>query len=238
MSRDAPPPDIPLRPAAPAWHRAIGRTIAPPRFLAFLVLLPLAALACHHFAAGMRWTTALALGFDAAAAVFLVSLLPLIRNGNADAIRSHADANDATRVVVLLVTTLLSLVVMAAIAGELPAARHGNGPAAAQLVATLLLAWAFANSVYSLHYAHEFYSAHPAGDGDCGGLEFPGTPRPCYADFAYFAFTLGMTFQTSDVAITSARIRSVAILHSFAAFTFNIGVIAFIINVLGGAGGG
>lgn len=215
---------------------AIGRTIAPPRFLAVLVLLPLAAWAYHALVAGAPWTTSLAIGFDLAAAVFLASLLPLLRLGDAAAIRSRADATSANRLMVLVVTTSLMLVVLAAISGELPAARGGDAVATAELVVTLLLAWAFANSVYSLHYAHEFYTTHPAAGGDCGGLDFPDTPEPAYLDFAYFAFTLGMTFQTSDVAITNSRMRAVAILHSFAAFVFNIGVIAFTINALGGGG--
>ena len=57
---------------------------------------------------------------------------------------------------------------------------------------------------------------------------------PGYADFVYFSFTLGMTFQTSDVAITDAALRSVVTFHCLAAFVFNIGVLAFTINVLGG----
>lgn len=233
----ADPSPAPPQPGRSGLRAFIGRTIAPPRFVAFLMLLPVAGLSYHHLAHEARWTTSLAMGFDAAAAVFLASLVPLIWSGDADAIRSRADATSANRLVVLLVTTLLSLVILAAIAGELPSTRKGDFTSAVQLVATLLLAWAFANSVYSLHYAHEYYTTHPEAGGDCGGLEFPETPRPGYTDFAYFAFTLGMTFQTSDVAITSTRMRSVAILHSFAAFAFNIGVIAFTINVLGGAGG-
>jgi uncharacterized membrane protein len=58
---------------------------------------------------------------------------------------------------------------------------------------------------------------------------------PTYTDFGYFAFTLGMTFQTSDVAVTRPAVRQIAILHCFAAFVFNIGVIAFTINALGGS---
>jgi len=46
-----------------------------------------------------------------------------------------------------------------------------------------------------------------------------------------------MTFQTSDVAVTRPAVRQIAILHSFAAFVFNIGVIAFTINALGGSSG-
>ena len=78
-----------------------------------------------------------------------------------------------------------------------------------------------------------FYA--PGDDsGDAAGIEFPGTKSPDYWDFAYFSFTLGMTFQTSDVAVTSTAIRKVVLFHCFAAFVFNIGVIAFTINVLGG----
>jgi len=215
----------------------LGQRIAPPRFLAFLVVLPLAAWGLEASGAA-DWPTALALGFDAAATLFLASLLPLVLRHEAEAIRCRADANDANRVVVLVVSSVLTLVVMAAIAGELPGARHGQVGAMIGLVATLVLIWLFANSVYALHYAHEFYTptVDAKGAHDRGGLDFPGTPEPGYRDFAYFAFTLGMTFQNSDVAITDSRVRAVAILHSFAAFVFNIGVIAFTINVLGGAG--
>jgi uncharacterized membrane protein len=74
---------------------------------------------------------------------------------------------------------------------------------------------------------------HP-GEGSAG-LEFANTKEPVYWDFVYFAFTIGMTFQTSDVSITSDRIRRVVTVHSLAAFVFNIGVLAFTINVLGGS---
>ena len=222
-------------------HLMLGRKLAPPRFLAFLALLPLGTIAHHHWIghwlAPQTWTQSLVAGFDLAALAFVLSLLPLLREGGADAIRSRADANDANRTVVLLMTTLLTVVIMAAIAGELPAARNGEAYAVAFLILTLLLTWLFANSVYALHYAHDFYSPHPGQSGaDCGGIDFPGTPEPGYLEFAYFAFTLGMTFQTSDVAITAPRIRAIALLHCFAAFVFNLGVIAFTINALGGGG--
>lgn len=215
---------------------ALGRHIAPPRFLAFLALMPLAGLAHYHLFPPDEWAKSLAIGFDFAAAFFVLSLLPLLRERGAAPIRVRADANVANRVVVLATSTLLTVVVMAAIAGELPSARHGDLLAIAELVLTLLLIWLFANAVYALHYAHDFYSAHPDDPAtDCGGIAFPGTREPGYADFAYFAFTLGMTFQTSDVDITTTRVRLVALLHSFGAFIFNIGVIAFTINALGGS---
>ncbi len=98
-------------------------------------------------------------------------------------------------------------------------------------MSTLFLSWLFTNSVFALHYAHLYYLANEAGDR--GGLAFPNTSEPSYWDFAYFSFTLGMTFQTSDVAITGSHMRKVVLTQSTAAFVFNIGVIAFTVNTIG-----
>jgi uncharacterized membrane protein len=210
--------------------------VAPKRFLLFLALF-IAGLAAMRFtwpAAG--WADALAMAFDFAAVVFLLSLAPLLRDSDHAAIRAHASLNDANRLIILLVTTLLTVIVMAALAGEMKDARSGDLVALAKLVGTLLAIWLFANSIYALHYAHAYYTKAPDTGGDAAGLDFPGTKTPFYGDFAYFAFTLAMTFQTSDVSITARPIRRIALLHCFAAFVFNIGVIAFTISVLSGAG--
>jgi uncharacterized membrane protein len=65
-----------------------------------------------------------------------------------------------------------------------------------------------------------------------GGLEFPGDAQPDYLDFAYFSFVLGMTFQVSDVQITSHRLRRVALLHSIISFFFTTVILALSINLL------
>ena len=212
----------------------LGKRIAPPRFVLFVVLLPIALFAYRAALHTAEWLDPLAMAFDFAAAVFLLSLTPLLRDAEAADIRKHAAENDANRVVVLFVTTLLTFAVMAAITGELKGAQQHDPVSMAKLIGTLLLIWLFANTVYALHYAHLFYSREAKTGKDAAGIDFPGTKTPDYRDFAYFAGTLGMTFQTSDTAITAPKIRHVALLHSFAAFVFNIGVIAFTINTLGG----
>lgn len=219
--------------AAASLGAVIGRKLAPPRFLAFLILLPLGFLVWRWAQPRAHWQDALAMGFDLAAAVFLISLVPLLRERSVAAMRRHAAENDANRLLVLVITSVLTLAILAAISGELTAARGGEGWALARLLGTLVLIWLFANSVYALHYAHSWYAGSDGGGSDRRGIAFPGTDHPDYADFAYFAFTLGMTFQTSDVEITAAGIRRVALLHSIAAFVFNLGVIAFTINALG-----
>ena len=57
--------------------------------------------------------------------------------------------------------------------------------------------------------------------------------EPLLADFVYFAFTLGVAVQTSDVAITSPHIRKVVTVHCVVGFFFNLGVLALTVNVLG-----
>jgi uncharacterized membrane protein len=221
---------------APKPRRTLGNRIAPARFIGFLLLLIAGYVTAHWLIGDNDWKDAAATAFDIAALCFLVSLIPLLRDSTAEVMRRHAGENDANRLMVLVITSLLMLVAMAAVSGELGRVHQGNLLAAIKLVATLLLIWLFANSVYALHYAHAFYRRDAAAGGDSGGIDFPGTETPSYSDFCYFAFTLGMTFQTSDVEIHAPAIRQVALLHSFAAFVFNIGVIAFTINVLGGAG--
>jgi uncharacterized membrane protein len=174
-------------------------------------------------------------GFDLAAFVFLATMPPLFRH-DAVRMREHSLRNDANRTLILVMTSIVMLVVLAVVAGEL---RYGKGSTPAMLglvVVTLLLAWLFSNLVYTFHYAYLFYRHGKAG-ADRGGLAFPSRDEPDYWDFAYFSFTLGMTFQTSDVDISDPEIRRVALFHCFAAFVFNLGIVAFTINILGNGGG-
>lgn len=211
----------------------LGNRLAPPRFIAFALLLPLGAGLWRWVHPAASWQDAMAMGFDLSAVIFLLSLLPLLRRFPVAEMRRHADENDANRTLIVVISTLLALVVMAAISGELAAARGGDALAMVKLLATLVLAWLFANSVYALHYAHVYYFGSGEAGEPPGGIDFPGTRSPDYSDFAYFAFTLGMTFQTSDVAITAPSVRRLVLVQSLASFVFNIGVIAFTINALG-----
>lgn len=63
-----------------------------------------------------------------------------------------------------------------------------------------------------------------------GGLDFPGTPEPRGSDFVYFAFVIGMTAQTSDVQITTQRMRSINIVHAIVSFFFNTVLVAAAVN--------
>ncbi len=205
----------------------IGNRIAPPRFLAFLAMLlvgfPVAFNLLDH------WALAAMSAFDVAAVLFLISCLPLLGTREARLIRDHAKANDANRVLLLVITGIVMAILLTAISAE--AVGHNPQPVTkALIITTLALAWLFANTVYAFHYAHMVYNKPGIG---CIGLEFPRTAHPVYWDFVYFSFTCGMAFATSDVVVTESHMRKIVTIHCLLAFAFNIGVIAFTINVLG-----
>ncbi|WP_438827198.1 DUF1345 domain-containing protein [Sphingomonas bacterium] len=207
----------------------LGKRIAPPRFLLFAILFVVATAASSH-ALGIG--RAVLASFDGASLIFLVSIAPLLGRGEANQIRAQAARNDANRAVLLGLTGVVMLVVLVAVAKELQG--KNDTVAIVLVVATLVLAWLFANAIYTLHYAHLYYGDANGRPGDDRGLDFPHCDEPDYWDFLYFSFTLGMTFQTSDVEITSRRVRGVVLGHTMLAFVFNLGVLAFTINVIGG----
>ena len=211
------------------WQRLqtrIGERIAPPRFIAFALILVGAGVV---LVPPLGLTRGILAGFDLAAFLFLISLVPLLRQGQAARMRARAARNDANRAVLLVFCGVVLFVILVAVGGELRG--RSSTVTIALVVTTLILAWLFSNIVYALHYAHLFYSA--GEKGDAGGLQFPDTAEPDYWDFLYFSVTLGMTFQASDVAIAARRMRRVVTGQCLAAFLFNLGVIAFTVNVLG-----
>jgi uncharacterized membrane protein len=212
----------------------LGKHIAPPRFVTFMVLLAIGIPVLHPI---LGWRQGTMAAFDIAAAIFLLSLWPLLITPHAKEMRVQAERNDANRPLLLAITGAVMLVVLVAVGSELVEKGSPKPLAVALIITTLLLSWLFTNIVYALHYAHMFYSQGDTdGDGakeDVGGIDFPKTKEPNYWDFVYFSLTLGMTFQTSDVDMTSTRVRIVATFHCFAAFIFNLGVLAFTINSLG-----
>lgn len=207
--------------------KSIANRIAPWRFLLFFALLGAGwAIAMPR----LGWSQGLLIGFDIAAVIFIASYAPTFRY-NARQLREVAAYNDANRAVLLVVSFLLSVVIMAAMVGELSVADE-LGPVDKALVAvSLVLVWIFANAVYTLHYCHLFYTRDDGGR-DSAGLIFPGTKEPLMSDFTYFAYTLGVAVQTADVDVTSPHIRKVVTAHCVAGFFFNLGVLALTINVL------
>jgi uncharacterized membrane protein len=209
----------------------IGNTIAPWRFIVFVVVLVVAAYPAS------RWLGSSALGiiaaFDVAAVIFLVLCWAVLSIDDPAKIEEAAKRNDANRTLLLVITLIVVAVLLIAVGAE-TIGRETKMLDKGLIIATLVVAWLFSNTVYALHYTHMAYIQPQAG---CAGFRFPGTPQPVYWDFVYFSFTCGMAFATSDVEVLDQRIRKVVAFHCLAAFAFNIGVLAFTVNLLASGGG-
>jgi len=107
------------------------------------------------------------------------------------------------------------------------------------VIYSVALSWAFIQTVFALHYAHDYYLAVEI-DGDKHrpttqrSLLFPGDRPPSYGDFLYFSFTVGMTFQVSDVQIADASMRRLVLAHGIVAFFFATGILALALNLVAG----
>jgi uncharacterized membrane protein len=95
-------------------------------------------------------------------------------------------------------------------------------------VASVALSWALVNTVYAFKYARLYYLDEP----DAGGIDFKHDADPTYVDFAYLAFTIGMSFAVSDTAPTSTRVRRIALGHALLSYAFGTGVLAVAINLV------
>jgi uncharacterized membrane protein len=97
-------------------------------------------------------------------------------------------------------------------------------------VASIVLGWSVVHTVYALRYAKLYYQGAP------GGVDFNEEASPCYADFAYLALTVGMTFQVSDTNLTSKAVRRLALRHALLSYMFGALIIATTINLIAGLG--
>lgn len=209
---------------------SIANRVFPWRFMMFFVAL---ALGCTIAIPIFDLSRGLLAGFDTAALLFLISCIPVFRY-DPKQLRKVAIENDANRPMLLGISFVLTVVIFAAIIAELYERDRLSGYEKLFVAGSLVLIWTFANAVYTLHYAHLFYTSDDGGK-DRAGLIFPGTKEPVMSDFAYYAFTLGVAVQTSDVQVNSQHIRNVTTIHCVAGFFFNLGVLALTINVLGGS---
>ncbi|MCB2049774.1 MAG: DUF1345 domain-containing protein [Novosphingobium sp.] len=207
----------------------MGRNLRHPRYLLFLAVFALVGAPLLAF---LGTSESLLIGFDVAVATFVVSCASLWNARDPDSIRREAERDDARQGLLLLLTALITAIVLIALSNLILSKTGLEAAEIALLVATLAASWGFANLVYAFHYARLYYTSDESGDRK--GLDFPGDAEPVFSDFVNFAFVIGMTCQTADVAITSTRLRRISTWHGLFAFVFNLGILALTVNVLAG----
>lgn len=151
-------------------------------------------------------------------------------------IRNLAKMEDSSRFVVfcvVLVCTFASLAAVVLLLLGRSQKAEWKGAYMAVAVAGMVFSWFMVHTIYTIRYAHKYYANHPQNkEIHAGGLDFPNDDKPDFIDFAYFAFVLGMTFQVSDVQITSKRLRRLALTHGMLSFGYNTIIVALTINLL------
>jgi uncharacterized membrane protein len=187
----------------------------------------LAALAAA-WAAGATWPVALGLAWDVTAAVYLAwvwSNVGRLDSARAQRVAASEDDSRAAAEALLLSASVASLVAVGFVLAEAGRAGAGHrGALTALAVVSVLLAWSVVHTIFALRYARLFY-APPVG-----GLGFGEGDPPNYADFAYVAFTIGMTFQVSDTEISKRPIRRAAIHHALLSYVFGTMILGIFVN--------
>lgn len=154
-------------------------------------------------------------------------------------IRKIASLEDSSRVMIFVFVMAASLVSLIAILLLLKSAKGASDDTVAGYIilamTAVIISWWLVHTVFTMRYAHLYYSTDEGKKTPIGGLEFPGEEKePDYLDFVYFSFVIGMTFQVSDVEISTKQIRRLAWMHGLIAFAFNTAIVALSINVISG----
>jgi uncharacterized membrane protein len=154
-------------------------------------------------------------------------------------VRKIAKLQDSSRTFLFLFVIAASLASFGAIVFLLKSSK-GHGATVNEhillAITAVIISWWLLHTIFTLRYAHLYYDTDK-DDGTpraAGGLDFPGDQEPDYMDFVYFSFVLGMTFQVSDVEISSKEIRRLAWMHGMLSFAYNTAILALSINVISG----
>ena len=175
-------------------------------------------------------------GWNVAALLYLALALDMMFRSSHARMRERALLEDEGSKAILVLVIAAALACVGAIVAELSMVkglqstlRFGHVGLA---VLTIASSWAFTQTMFALHYAHDFYAT--ATHGAHGGLDFPGSEPPDYGDFLYFALVIGTSAQTADVGISSRRMRRTVTVHCVLAFFFNTTLLALAINIASG----
>lgn len=175
------------------------------------------------------------IGWNVMVWLYLLLVGWLVVRSSAEDVQHKADIEDENAQAVLVIVSIAALASLVAIIFELAAA--GGSQVDDKLlrygftVLTVLGSWFLIGTIFTLHYAYLFYMT----DNPRPALIFPGNEQaPDYWEFLYFAFTISVAVQTSDVVITTPAMRKVVLAHSIIGFLFNTAILGLSINIAAG----
>ncbi|TCZ72285.1 DUF1345 domain-containing protein [Flaviaesturariibacter aridisoli] len=174
-----------------------------------------------------------------AGVILAFSWLTILSNNPRDAalVAREQDISRLLSFLFIVGAAFFSLFAILALLQELPTiSKRGLTLHIWMAVVAVTASWLLIHTLFTLRYAHLYYRPDSCVTQHNGGvgLQFPNDQHPDLLDFAYFSFVLGMTYQVSDVSITSRHIRRLVLLHSLLSFIYNTVIVAFTINIVYG----
>jgi len=219
--------------AESAHRQPATRAIAPAWVKLLVGLVAGAAAATAVALGGVDVLDAPLIGWDILALVYGIWTWSSVWGLDQAAVEADARREDPGRDLTDLVLLGAAAASLIAVGMVLFGASSAHGAAvyldAALALGSIFVSWTMVHTVYTLKYARLYYAASSPG-----GIDFNGTGAPDYADFAYLAFTVGMTFQVSDTNIQSKLIRRAVLRHAWLSFPLLAVIIAATINLVSG----
>jgi uncharacterized membrane protein len=186
-------------------------------------------LVAGALAAFVPWQVTVLAGWIVASATFVTRVWARIHRltgAETAAVATREDGSRASAHIMVIGASVASLVgvgvTLARASVTAGTTRTGFTVAA---ILTVMTSWALVHTVFTLRYAHTYY-----GD-PVGGIDFNCDEAPDYHDFAYLAFTIGMTFQVADTNLTSGAMRRLTLRHALLSYMFGAIILALVINV-------
>jgi uncharacterized membrane protein len=176
------------------------------------------------------WQPAILVGWDFAAICFLLWTWSKVGNLDAAGTERHANIEDRSRRTAEVIVLNAGVALLAAVGLVLLRAGQSHGGTKAYLITigilSVGLSWVTVHTVFMLRYTRSHYQP------PVGGVDFNEKDPPAYLDFAYLAFTIGMTFQVSDTNLTTKPIRRIALSHALMSYLFGAVIVALAINIV------
>ncbi len=181
-----------------------------------------------------EWQVTLLAAWDAGALAYVLWTFAIVWAMSGQMTSEHAVREDPSRRTAHIVVLTASIGSLAAV-GVMLAEAHGSSgvrqfTGIVFSILSVVISWLTIHTLFMLRYA-ELYYTKPVG-----GIDFLETKQPNYRDFAYLAFTMGMTFQVSDTSLRTTRIRKVALGHAMLSYVFGTVIVAATINLVAGLG--
>ena len=186
----------------------------------------------------LGWMYAAVIAFDVAALLFLVWTWAAVGRMDADQTAQHATREDPTRQTTRLIVLAACVASLGSVGYLLGRAAKEQGALQAAVAGLALgsvaVSWFVVHGLFTLHYAELYYGGggDPAkpGAGKAGGIDFGLDTPPRYSDFAYLAFTVGMTYQLSDTPLTTRALRQSVLRHALLSYLFGALIIGASVN--------